>query len=416
METRRRAIARLAAAGAAASIAPVGLGACGSPRALSTTAIPPLGPARSHALNARPFVFLERMMDLYYGGSTLRLVQSFVPTPALNLGDLTFTYDNAVMICALLARGDVRDLARARVLGDSLVYAQAHDPFGDGRIRSAYYVHPFIRSNGVPNFESGDGFDVGNTAWTGLALMKLFFATKDTAYLMPAQALGNWIYNNAWDTHGAGGYTGGLNVNGTRIRWKSTEHNIDTFAFFTMLATATNDDTWTQRAAPALAFVDTMWNAAKEFYWIGSLDDGVSANTIPIPEDVQSWSFLGTQRSAYAASIDWAYANLSASDNGLRGVSFSNADRSGVWFEGTAHMAAALKLRNGPGDAVKAAAYLRDLARAEQFAPHTDGYGIDAASKNGLRTGDGDSYFAALHVGATAWYAIAEYNGNPFVA
>jgi hypothetical protein len=56
-----------------------------------------------------------------------------------------------------------------------------------------------------------------------------------------------------------------------------------------------------------------------------------------------------------------AYANLSASQGPFTGVSFSNADRSGVWFEGTAHMAAGLLARNASGDPAKAAAYLQSV-------------------------------------------------------
>jgi len=40
---------------------------------------------------------------------------------------------------------------------------------------------------------------------------------------------------------------------------------------------------------------------------------------------------------------------------------------------------------------------------------------MDAASKDYLNTGDGFYYFAALHIGATSWYCIADQSGNPFV-
>lgn len=369
--------------------------------------------ARAQSVD-KAFVFLGRMMDRYAQGSALRLMQSFVPTAALDLGDLAFTYDNAVAIVALLARADADATARARILGDSLVYAQQHDPAADGRIRTAYYVHPFVKSDGVPNFESGGAFDVGNTAWTGLALMQLNARTASPAYLQSALRLGNWIDVNARDTRGAGGYTGGLTASGQRIAWKSTEHNIDTYAFFTMLAQATGDALWQTRAGSALSFIDSMWHADGGFYWIGSLDDGVTANTDPIPEDVQAWSYLATQRAAYAGSIDWAYRRLAAHDGRFAGVSFSNADRSGVWFEGTGHMAAALALRAAPGDAGRLDGFLADLEIAQRSAPNADGFGIDAASKNGLKTGDGDAYFAALHVGATGWYCIARSGANPF--
>jgi hypothetical protein len=355
------------------------------------------------------------MMDLFYGDSTPRLVQSYVSTPALELGDLAFTYDNALVILALLARGTADDVTRARVLGDALVFAQKNDPVPDGRIRSAYYVHPFVKPDGLPNLQEGPTLDVGNTAWTGLALMKLYFKTGEASYLECSKALGKWIFTNAWDTRGAGGYTGGLTPGGDRLRWKSSEHNIDTYAFFTMLAKATSDSKWTTRAQPALTLLDSMWVKEKGFFWAGTLEDGITRNEL-IPADVQSWSYLATSRKAYEGALDWAHNDLSATDAGFSGVSFSNVDRSGVWFEGTAQLAAALNLRNNEGDKVEAAKYLESIARAEESAPHADGYGIVAASKDGLNTGVGFQYFAALHIGATAWYAMAEYDENPFVS
>lgn len=90
-------------------------------------------------------------------------------------------------------------------------------------------------------------------------------------------------------------------------------------------------------------------------------------------------------------------------------------DRSGVWFEGTGHAAAALEARNLFGDAESAAKFLSDIEIGQTDAPNADGKGIDAASKDGLKTGDGgDEYFASLHIGATSWYCLAKQSANPF--
>jgi hypothetical protein len=102
------------------------------------------------------------------------------------------------------------------------------------------------------------------------------------------------------------------------------------------------------------------------------------------------------------------------SRGGFSGVSFCSGDRSGVWFEGTAHLADALELRDASGDAARAKEYVADVAYAQVSGPNADGLGIVAASKNGLSDCDGDKYYASLHVGATAWYVLAVGNGNPF--
>lgn len=42
-------------------------------------------------------------------------------------------------------------------------------------------------------------------------------------------------------------------------------------------------------------------------------------------------------------------------------VSFCRENRTGVWFEGTAHLADALRFRRDPGDNARAARYLADI-------------------------------------------------------
>ncbi len=362
------------------------------------------------------YAFLDNMMDLYVRGTTTRLVQSFVPTRALQLGDIAYTYDSALVVIAFLQRATSDDLARATVLGDSFLYAQAHDPAGDGRIRNGYHVDPFLRKNGTVRIAFGDGdggTDAGNMAWTGLALAHLAAKTGAPAYLDGAAAIGEWVQVHCYDTRGAGGYTAGLSQRGNPLPYKATEHNVDLYALFTMLTTLTGDSAWSQRAAWARQLVEAMWSASSGFFWTGTTADGVTINRSFVPEDCQSWSYLALQEPAHAGSLDWAYANLSATDGPFSGVAFSNADRSGVWFEGTAHMAAAFEARNASGDGARAQAFLQTIGLAQTEAPNEDGMGIDAASKDGLRTGDGDKYYAALHIGATAWYCIALQSGNP---
>src|SRR5947209_3359620 len=107
-------------------------------------------------------------------------------------------------------------------------------------------------------------------------------------------------------------------------------------------------------------------------FYVGSGPDGVTVNAGYRAEDVNSWSYLALRNAGYASSIDWDVRHLSVSRAGFSGVSFCTGDRSGVWFEGTAHLAAALELRNGPGDASRARAYLRDLGHAQTSGPNTN--------------------------------------------
>lgn len=361
----------------------------------------------------RAYAFLDAMMDRYTAGRTLRLVQSYVPTGALNLNNIAFTYDNALVLLAYLQRGKSADITRATTLGDSLLFAQQHDDrLIAGRIRNAYYAHPYVvkgHSNGI-----GIGTFTGNLAWTGIALAALARRTHAKRFLDGAVAAASWLELNTGDLRGAGGYTGGVAPDGSIIQWKATEHNVDVFALFTLVHALTGDTKWLQRAQHARGFIHAMWNKNAHHFWTGTGNDGKTVNTAFIPEDAQTWTYLALREQTYASSLDWAANHLSAVDGRFRGVSFSTADRSGVWFEGTGHLAAALRIRNGNGDAAAAASYLQSIELAQTRAPNADGKGIVAASHDGLATGDGGSYYAALHTGATAWYCLAKLKGNPF--
>jgi len=344
------------------------------------------------------YAFLDTMMDAYAQGSTTRLSQSYADE--IGLESTAFVYDNAVEIMARLIRGQGQDLFRAKTLGNGLLYAQQTDAAADGRVRQAYFVDhadangAFIVPSGFPFFFLGSA--TGDMAWTGMALAQLANRTRIAAYLDGAVRLGNWIFNNTFDTRGAGGYNFTLGSN----QVKSTEHNIDTFAFFTMLARLTGDSaTWTARAEHARIFVDAMFNAAGGFFFTGTGTDGATINQSNIPEDVQDWSLQAFLNADHASSIDFCKTNLAVTDtpqaynsdlipalnnNNLTGnirvsgVTFASQSMhpplaenegaespcfiapsdpfsnqpspSAVWLEGTGHLAAALLSRRLPPD------------------------------------------------------------------
>jgi len=182
-----------------------------------------------------------------------------------------------------------------------------------------------------------------------------------------------------------------------------------------MLAPETGDGAWTTRAAWAKQFVASMWSAKERRFFVGTGNNGVTPNAAFKPEDVNSWTYLAFENPTWAGAPDWDVQNLAVTAQGFSGVSFCSGDRSGVWFEGTAHLADALAVRNRPGDKAKAQTYLRNIELAQTRGLNNDGLGIIAASKNGLRDCDGDAYYASLHVGATAWYVIAAGEVDPLI-
>jgi len=383
----------------------------GSPRGAPFSVEPAARRAGSSGSVSNAYEFLRLMMDKYAKGSTTRLVQSFDGGPLKSFTDAV-TYDDALFVDALLAEGSSDDIARSEVVGNAFLYLQTYDKAGDGRLRAAYGPKP-LRNPGDIKVDDNTS-DVGNMAWVGQALVQLYAKTSNASYLNGALAIANWLQNNTYDTRGHGGYTGGYAASGKKIEWKSTEHNIDIYAFFTMLATESGQTEWTTNAAWAQGFVASMWDSGDGRFYVGTGNDGVTPNKSFKPEDVNSWSYLAFQNPDWAAAPSWDVTNLAVTEGGFSGVSFCSGDRSGVWFEGTAHLAGALELRNESGDQAQAQTYLDDIEYAQANGPNGDGLGIIAASKNGLRDCDGDKYFASLHVGATAWYILDAGAGNPF--
>jgi hypothetical protein len=391
--------------------------------------------------------FLQGVTDAYHSGG-MRLAQSYKDGSGLD--DIAFIYDNALTALALMSSGDLR---RARAIGDALLYAQNHDPeFSDGRLRQAYHADQFS-SSGTTRIDTKFGLTgtaVGDMSWSGIALAQLARRVPRGDYGRGAERIGRWIYHNAHSTTGLGGYTFGA-TNGLEGH-KSTEHNIDVYAFFRLLARLTGDGRWNARARHALEFVEAVWNDADGFFWTGS-DDGstINKNPVQLPLDVQTWFWLSIGQGKYAACLDWASSNLRSIDTPLRtnsalsgntsftGSAFASGtfrtdvtspvggqpwnpkpDDGGVWFEGTGQLALALAKRHRAGDRAESDDLLstlrsaqRSLGQGQTFGGKRIEGGIQAASSP-IDTGFGFAYHPHLHTAATSWFVFAASGFNPY--
>jgi hypothetical protein len=381
------------AVAAGLAVAALGVAGCGPAASRAAVDLAFGVPARQLDRSvAGAYSFLNQMMDMYAAGTTPRLVQSFTGGV---LGQRHFTasetYDDALLIDAYLAAGTPAGRSRARVIGNGLLQVQAHDPRHDGRVRAAYAPTPLRSPADVTATDPATA--VGAMAWAGQALVR--------------------VQAHCYDTRGPGGYTGGETAGGQQIAWKSTEHNIDLYALFRLLASQTRDPAWSARAGWARRFVVRTWDARQRRFYVGTTSDGVTLNNNVMPEDVNSWSYLALRDPAYAAALGWDMRNLAVTAGGFGGVSFCPGDRSGVWFEGTAHLADALEYRGDRGDGARAARYVSDIYYAQAHGLNNDGRAIIAASRDGLSDCGGGSYYASLHTGATAWYILAVRRVDP---
>lgn len=482
---RRR---HLLALGAAAAAAPA-LAAAPAQGAAPAPALTVTGGTRGRATGPvdRAYHYLDVVQDAYQPGGTPRLLQSY--NNESGLFTTAFGYDNALATIAYLARPTREHIRRAKIIGDAFLWIQGNDErFTDGRLRQAYAAGPMVFYGGGPAFDGlvrtdgkaaflwpfgFSGSSVGDLAWVGLALTQLYRRTRERRYLDGAVRIGTWITTNAVSPYRYGGYHGGVQADGTTPqRWASTEHNIDVYAFFRLLARHTRDGAWRRRAAVAGDFVRAMWHPAGGWFWTGTqganpTDDPDAVNRSIIPEDVQTWAWLSLRERRYARAVDWVTTALATTDGGagselpsglrISGVTFSDRskqltgpvpgtdrpnNRRAVWPEGNGHVAAALLDRGGRGDATLARHYLRQtvlvqdrLGAGQTVGPTGDpdggrlsdpaaggtwtGAALPARSgivsaTSAFDTGFGFGYFQRQHVGATSWFIMAALGVNPY--
>jgi hypothetical protein len=377
-----------------------------------------------------------------------RFLVSFDTIQSTNPFDLVarnvaFTYDNAVALIAFLNAGE---RGRARLIADALVYAQEHDRFySDGRIRNAYQggdliLPPGWTPNGkadrvrTPGFNDPvtqqwqeDEFQVsthtGNVAWAMLGLLSYYRWAGGGKYLTAIERMGEWIESNCRDARGAGGYTGGVDgwePTPKKRFYKATEHNIDLVAAFHQLFVITGNEKWRERANHAKRFVLAMWDDAEGKFWTGTGEDGLTIGKDVIPVDIQAWAILALQEESrpYWRALEYAETHHKVRE----GYDF-NQDRDGIWHEGTAQMAAAYYLTGHEDRRQRILSYLKQAQFITGGIHATDDDRIRCSPTNkfcGLTTGftlnNGEPwlYFRRLHVGATAWQALAEQGVNPF--
>jgi hypothetical protein len=178
---------------------------------------------------------------------------------------------------------------------------------------------------------------------------------------------------------------------------------------------------WTVQAAHARKFVDKMRNDNPDapYFWTGT-GPGATINTSVIPIDVQTWSVLRTrQPTNYSGALDWALKNCHEIFR-RDAFDFNCNDGDGVWWEGTAQLAAALNWLKRDREAVSILAGLRQAQLRDGIAAGA----LPAASRCGLTTGFDLPFRSGRtipwlypdwpHIGATAWFIFAALRINPY--
>ncbi len=370
---------------------------------------------------------LQRAVSARVRGQDAVFIRSYEPAAdeaALPMGLATtaFTYDNALVVIALIACGDVTN---ARPIGNALVRAALHDrTFGDGRIRNAYRAGPV--GEGPPLLPgwwdernrlwaedaAQDGSSTGNVAWAALALLTLHQATQDPDDLAGAKHLIDWVIaNTACDSGFCGGFHG-YDPQQVRLTWMSSEHNVDVEAAARWLFRVTHEQRYDEAAKQARQLLDRSFRG--DHFLLGTKPDGSPADDGLLALDVQLWPWMASAD----APAEWRKA-LGFAEKHLAvdgGFDF-NGDRDGVWVEGTAQAALAYRMSGNAAAHARLLAGLKadrteqGLLNATRVPRLTTGLSIDPT---GTATTPDFFYYKRPHLGATAWAVLAETGWNPF--
>ena len=154
---------------------------------------------------ARAYQFLNQMMDLQTTGPAPRLVQSYTGGLLGQQGDTSAsTYDNALVIDAYLAEGTAGGMARAKTIGDALVYLQAHDRAHGGRLRNGTSRPPWRTRMTSPSPTPAS--NTGDTGLDRAGPRPAVLGHPDQVLPGWRVALGDWIHSYCRDGPGPGGF------------------------------------------------------------------------------------------------------------------------------------------------------------------------------------------------------------------
>ena len=320
----------------------------------------------------------------------------------LTQGNAAYVYDNALAGIFLLAAGE---RGQAERIGQALAFAQAHDRrFNDGRLRNGYAAGPVSAPMKLPGFwdtKAGQwdedpyqlGSDAGPMAWAMLLWVKLGMNA-------PAQAAARFINARLRTRLGYEGGLYGFDNAQSLLAWQSTEQNTDLAVAFAALGR-------TEDAAHAAAFVAAMRGA--QTFATGTGPDGVV--NITVSADAGIWPYL-----AGLGSAAEALAAIKVLQYGA-GIGFAEAS-DGIWLEGTAFAALALKKLGNVDLAGQFLATIRGNVSPEGYVYAS----VEPVLSTGLSVGPAVvkgaaelpfNYYRRPSLSATCWAGLAELGVNP---
>ncbi|MFA5351189.1 MAG: hypothetical protein WC357_07675 [Candidatus Omnitrophota bacterium] len=384
--------------------------------------------AESLRLETKKVVLEKANLDKMYQWFKVRqnprtgLVMSFEGDK--DIASWAFLYDQALLIQVY---NKFSDFSRAKKILDFFANDAKRE---DGWFLNAYYV-----DDGAP---AEFVLHCGPNIWLGLSIVQYTQATGDKKYLRIAEEIAQNIIKlqNSDSDNGIRG--------GPQMSWYSTEHHLDAYAFYKMLARVTNMDKYEQAAEKTLSWL------VQHTYDRQDLPVKRGKGDSTIATDTYAWSIAAIGPAKLKSIgmdpdkiMEFVEENCSVEVNfsrpggqvvKIQGFDFApqrNVSRGGVVSsEWTAQMVVSFKimadyyLKKGEADKAavyqdKADNYLGQLGKMIISSPSPSGQGegcLPYATQDYVDTGHGWMTPKGKHTGSvsgTAYTIFAYYGINP---
>ncbi len=339
------------------------------------------------------------------------------------LEDWAFTYDESLACQVFLLFGDTR---RAEAI---LMF---YEKKASRQEQAFFNAYDTVDGRAVENT-----VHVGPNIWLGIAALQYEALVKDGRFLPLARRIGDWAISQQ---DAEGGLKGGPG-----LTWYSTEHNLDAYAFFSILYRQTQDERYHRAQTRVLDWIKKYAYSVKE----KRINRGKGDATIAT--DTFSWSIasLGPQRlqeiqfdseeimefAEEHCEVEVFYKPSYGKAVRVRGFDFAKAENIGrggvISTEWTAQVIVTYRILSdyfkASGDVGKAAAYrdkanfyLTELQKLIITSPSRTGQGrgclpyasaVDVDTGHGWRTPKGSRTGS---VAGTAYGIFAWAGYNPF--
>ncbi len=349
------------------------------------------------------------------------LVASFEGDPSLE--DWAFTYDQSLVSQTFLVFGDVKNAETILSFYDQRAQ----------REKGAFYnTYDTVSGDPVESI-----IHAGPNIWLGIAALQYQHRVKDGRFVPLARSIADWVIGTQ---DAEGGIRGGPTV-----AWYSTEHNLDAYAFFTMLHQETGDAKYSAAAGKVLGWLKKYSYSAEEkrmnrgkgdatiatdtFSWaIAALGPGKLKEIEFDPEAIMEFAELNCE-------VSVNYPQAGGQTGTARGFDFAKAENLGrggvISTEWTGQVIVTYQILSNyfkaQGDMEKAALYadkanfyLNELQKLIITSPSRTGQGrgcLPYASVDNVDTGHGWRTPKGRRTGsvaATAYGIFAWIGYNPF--